>query len=235
MQILLKSHLLGLIFIPNPFTATAQRQLIHNCLQKYTQAPNSSNLDAHYDVPAEGIWNLYTRSHNRSSYEDDCELLIKRKSGSTNGQKTSESADPYDASASSNQLNLEMDTKNVGEKLNQTSSQNTASDFLQPSELVRKLRWVSLGYQYNWSEKVYFFDRLIPVPDEAGKLSIAIAKAVEGIGYQENGSFLWQNNYRGEDYVPEAGIVNYYQLKDTLMAHVDRSEINMDAPLVSIR
>ena len=33
---------------------------------------------------------------------------------------------------------------------------------------------------------------------------------------------------------PDAGIINYYQEKDTLMAHVDRSEVCATSPLVSI-
>lgn len=37
-----------------------------------------------------------------------------------------------------------------------------------------------------------------------------------------------------ETYDPDAGIVNFYQTKDTLMAHVDRSEVCATSPLVSI-
>jgi alkylated DNA repair protein alkB family protein 1 len=33
---------------------------------------------------------------------------------------------------------------------------------------------------------------------------------------------------------PDTGIVNFYQLNDTLMAHVDRSELDNSRPLVSI-
>ena len=33
---------------------------------------------------------------------------------------------------------------------------------------------------------------------------------------------------------PDAGIINFYQTKDTLMGHVDRSEICATSPLVSI-
>ncbi|CAO3686307.1 unnamed protein product [Umbelopsis ramanniana] len=234
--LLTEYHFLGLIFIPNPFTESAQRQLIYNCLQKYTQAPNSSNLDAHYEIPAEGIWNSYTNSLQRASNEDGDEFLIKRKISSNNGQKITESADPYDTPPTSGQQNKSTvkEPSNIETELDSKASPHAASELLHPSELVRKLRWVSLGYQYNWSEKSYFFDRPIPVPEEAAKLSIAIAKAVEGIGYRQGDGFRWQNNYKGDSYLPEAGIVNYYQLKDTLMAHVDRSELNMEAPLISM-
>jgi alkylated DNA repair protein alkB family protein 1 len=36
------------------------------------------------------------------------------------------------------------------------------------------------------------------------------------------------------NYRPEAGIVNYYHLNSTLSAHQDHSELNQDAPLISI-
>jgi len=35
-------------------------------------------------------------------------------------------------------------------------------------------------------------------------------------------------------YEPDAGIVNFYQEKDTLMGHIDRSELSSTTPLVSI-
>lgn len=35
-------------------------------------------------------------------------------------------------------------------------------------------------------------------------------------------------------YVPEAGIVNFYQYKDALTAHVDQSEVDSTRPLISV-
>lgn len=37
-----------------------------------------------------------------------------------------------------------------------------------------------------------------------------------------------------KSYSPEAGIINFYHLDSTLSAHQDRSEKNMNAPLISI-
>lgn len=36
------------------------------------------------------------------------------------------------------------------------------------------------------------------------------------------------------DFRPEAGVVNFYQFKDTLTAHVDQSEVDAIKPLVSL-
>jgi alkylated DNA repair protein alkB family protein 1 len=69
------------------------------------------------------------------------------------------------------------------------------------------------------------------VPDVVTSLAKSVVCAIEQVGYEG----MWKNTYQGTQYRPEAGVVNYYQYKDTLMGHVDRSELNMDAPLVSIR
>jgi alkylated DNA repair protein alkB family protein 1 len=240
---LLKLSFLGIIFIPNPFTATAQRMLIHHCLHKYTQAPNLTNLHAHYDIPPEGIWNMYSKLHNRTGECKEDQVKIPRTSESPKRQKTTiiSEVDNENSAEYPTSFEQEHDTSeaqdDTDQKVNGGSpgQKTNSSSYSTPSELMKKLRWVTLGYQYDWSNKAYDFDHRVAFPEEARMISIAVAKAVEGLGYYNEGKLQWQNTYKGEDFVPEAGIVNYYQLKDTLMAHVDRSELNMAAPLVSIR
>ncbi|KAJ2956065.1 hypothetical protein NQZ79_g8042 [Umbelopsis isabellina] len=213
----------GLIFIANPFTAAAQRKLVYHCLHNYTQSPNLSNLDAHYDIPTPGVWNLHATNRKSNNNNSDVDAIRRRES-----PKRQKTDDGY----------LNADQSNVDNQQprpdNQSELKKSRDSALKPSDLVKKLRWVTLGYQYNWTTKVYDFDNPVEFPREAGDLSVAVAKAVEGLGYKVNNEYRWQNTYRGEDFIPEAGIVNYYQLKDTLMAHVDRSELNMEAPLISI-
>ncbi|KAF9097296.1 hypothetical protein BGX23_009269 [Mortierella sp. AD031] len=104
---------------------------------------------------------------------------------------------------------------------------------LPPAQLIRKMRWITLGYQYHWPSKTYHFDQNAPFPKELSILSKAVVAAVDSRGSagEEEGSFPYP--YPAEDFVAEAGVVNYYQLKDRLMGHVDRSELNKHAPLVS--
>lgn len=86
-------------------------------------------------------------------------------------------------------------------------------------KLLRKIRWVTLGYQYNWTTKEYNFDEdPVPFPPELAQYCRDLCSVI---------AF-------GDDYRAEAGIVNYYQLGDTLTSHVDRSERNMAAPLLSL-
>lgn len=85
--------------------------------------------------------------------------------------------------------------------------------------LVRRLRWTTLGYQYNWTTKTYNLDpaSIVPFPPDLARWSAQLASAT---GYG--------------DFKAEAGIVNYYQVGDSLTSHVDRSELNMQAPLLSM-
>lgn len=99
-----------------------------------------------------------------------------------------------------------------------------------PSDIMHKLRWVTLGYQYDWTTKKYH-DEAYPIAQDLSELTKAIVAAVEGIGQHD----VWKNTYPSDQFKAEAGVINYYQLKDTLMGHVDQSERNMDAPLISLR
>ncbi|KAJ3389715.1 hypothetical protein HDU92_000913 [Lobulomyces angularis] len=98
----------------------------------------------------------------------------------------------------------------------------------------RQIRWVNLGLSYDWSNKAYYDknstdlpeipSHLIdpPVPEYIQKLVEQALKAVES-----------QTDYLAKNYKSEAGIINFYGLKDTLMAHQDRSEQDSLSPLVS--
>lgn len=84
---------------------------------------------------------------------------------------------------------------------------------------ARRLRWTTLGYQYDWSTKTYNFDptSVIPFPIDLAEWSSRFALSLGSL-----------------DFRAEAGIVNYYQSHDSLTSHVDRSELNMQAPLLSM-
>lgn len=55
-------------------------------------------------------------------------------------------------------------------------------------------------------------------PDDLSELCDVISKA---LSFQE--------------FIPQAAIVNYYHIDSTLAPHTDHSEINLEAPLFSIR
>lgn len=163
----------GFMFVPEALTGAEQVHFMRQSFVTYPKRPNATNLDAHYETPAEGFFPHFFAGQD---------VVLTRKA---DGSEVCFKAEDVER------------------------------------KIIRKIRWITLGYQYNWTTKEYNFDDVdasTPFPQD---LSDWIRKAVDRLGF-------------GPDYRPEAGIVNFYQPDDTLTGHVDRSERNMEAPLVSI-
>lgn len=226
----------GLIIIPNAFTPVAQRSLIKQCLSVYPQPPNTSNLDTHYVIPETGIWPLYEAQENGSLKSTDAGYFVPKKAivddedNSSSDDNEEEDAEPKIAPTACSD-----DFKPIINDPKPDPLPAPGVPLLPPSELVRKMRWITLGYQYHWPTKTYHLNRRFPFPADVSDLTKAVVTAVENIGHDNGDGNAWINQYKGEDFNAEAGVINYYQYRDTLMGHVDRSEMNMDAPLVSLR
>lgn len=79
------------------------------------------------------------------------------------------------------------------------------------------LRWATLGYHYKWTEREYVSNRKSEFPKDIADLTKIIANI---IGFK--------------DFIPEAGITNYYHVGQNISPHVDISEPHKQAPLVSV-
>ncbi|KAK3563306.1 hypothetical protein QTP86_021639 [Hemibagrus guttatus] len=86
----------------------------------------------------------------------------------------------------------------------------------EPRTLLEKLRWVTLGYHYNWDTKTYSPDHYTPFPEDLHSLSHKVAAAC---GFPS--------------FNAEAGILNYYRSDSSLGIHVDESELDHTPPLLS--
>ncbi|XP_069805553.1 nucleic acid dioxygenase ALKBH1 isoform X2 [Dendropsophus ebraccatus] len=82
--------------------------------------------------------------------------------------------------------------------------------------LLEKLRWVTLGFHYNWDTKKYYREHQSPFPVDLAELSRCVSLAC---GFP---------NFRAE-----AGILNYYHMDSSLGIHVDESELDHGSPLLS--
>ncbi|KNC97061.1 alkylated DNA repair protein AlkB [Spizellomyces punctatus DAOM BR117] len=198
----------GLVIIPNMFSPSAQRTIIKQCLKEYTRHPNVTNLDTHWKLPSAGIWNLHelVRKGEIASGAEET-LLRMRHDGTVEGALKN----GYDS-----------DVNEAGIKIDPPTTDTHHLTHLTPQDALLRLRWTSLGFQYNWSTKEYHLDRRPSFPPLIGELSTAIVEAVQGV-----------TGYEARQWKAEAGIINFYGLKDALMAHQDRSEENAAAPLVS--
>ena len=83
--------------------------------------------------------------------------------------------------------------------------------------LIDRLRWTHLGYQFDYNNEEYKPETYYGFPKDLAGLTCHIARA---LGYP---------NYR-----PESSVVNYYPLGSSMGGHVDKHENDLSQPLVSI-
>lgn len=163
----------GFLYVPSAMTYEEQLYFMKQSFIEYPKKPNATNLDAHFDIPSQGLF-PYIKD------KKECKIHSK--------------------------------TKGIDE---------VHGPSVLEEKFIKKTRWITLGYQYNWTTKQYNFDDKdlnCEFPEDLGQW---IKRAAYQLGF-------------GSDYKPEAGIVNFYQSDDTLTGHIDRSELNMTAPLVSL-
>ncbi|XP_066953415.1 nucleic acid dioxygenase ALKBH1 isoform X3 [Macrobrachium rosenbergii] len=158
-------------------------------------------------VPPEG-WQIF-------SFVSHPDLLLVRNPFSENGQLKWIEACLREYPQNPNKTNLES--------CNITLSDSSWWDLATFSEgkknnLLKKLRWVTLGYHHNWDTKQYSENMKGLMPQDLKRLCSLVAKV---LGFQ--------------DFVAEAAIINFYHENSTLGPHTDNSEPNMSAPLLSFR
>ncbi|KAF9069937.1 hypothetical protein BDP27DRAFT_1293353 [Rhodocollybia butyracea] len=219
----------GLVLLPAFLSPEKQIELVKWSLVDHSKPPNETNLDIHYILPTEGIWNAHVRDgttvvHPRP-IESDAQYL-KQESGPR-------------------QLidNISANTDNF-ESLNSVSKlPPPPAATVQPStcsDLLSRLRWANIGWFYHWGTKQYDFSKgKIPVHDTVRQVCKSAVQSIEWKDVFASDTADWGPDGPDwmdwhENYEPDAGIVNFYQTKDTLMAHVDRSEVCATSPLVSI-
>ncbi|KAG8893582.1 hypothetical protein FRC01_013496, partial [Tulasnella sp. 417] len=228
-----------------------QRSLIRSSLENQARAPNETNLDTHYIIPEDGIWNVHVANmHVREL--DSCPKIIPRAQAQPgSGFRASTEFEPPEPSATSKRTLIENTPGEVALASPSPSPlpQPAASSYLSPVtpyQLIPKLRWANIGRSYHWGSKAYDLSKeLAPFPEDVKAICTRVVKEVpwddvwtsegpEQVPQEEWGTEGQGWNSWPETYEPDAGIVNFYQCKDTLMGHVDRSEVSSTTPLVSI-
>ncbi|KAJ3230675.1 hypothetical protein HDU81_004310 [Chytriomyces hyalinus] len=225
----------GLIFIPAALSQERQRDMVRKTLRDWTVRPNVTNLDTHYVIhEPKGLWAVHEREWRARTFEGcDVDTVAPRRVSEEDDLDAYDSHDNEPAPAAelaekpdSNKFRkLDTDDVNIPPVPPHIDPPTTSTPLLQPmnvSKLIQRWRWSSLGWQYNWSKKIYHMDRPVEFPPELHDMTKAVIHSVAPMtGYSE------------DKFESEAGIVNFYQIPDALMGHQDRSELNMEAPLVS--
>ncbi|KAI8589122.1 2OG-Fe(II) oxygenase superfamily-domain-containing protein [Geranomyces variabilis] len=205
----------GLLLLRGVFAPEAQVKAVQACLSEFAMHPNVTNLDTHYFMPAGGLWEQAERE--RAGL--DTSPLERRHDGNVpdvGAYEVKLATAEQDGAASAAPGSVRIDPP--------TTATPRLKHSLPASEALKRLRWASLGYQYNWATNTYHLDRKVAFPRMIDEMTAAVVGAVTNL-----------TGYSRDQWKSEAGIINFYQLGDALMAHQDRSEENVLAPLISFR
>ncbi|KAH8108177.1 hypothetical protein BXZ70DRAFT_1015809, partial [Cristinia sonorae] len=225
----------GLVLLPSFLLSAEQRRLIRWSIRDHACHPNETNLDTHYIIPEEGLWTI----HERSVQEGKPSKYIQPRA-STSAPPSTPSTPPGPRQLISNQPADKSNFLTLSAELKLPATPSTTVKPASVESLIPQLRWANIGWFYHWGTKQYDFLR--------GKIEVSdvykqvCKKAVSLVPWERVFGEDWREDDWGEDdwttwnqsYEPDAGIVNFYQTKDTLMAHVDRSEVCATSPLVSV-
>ena len=169
----------GFVYLPNLLSHRKQRELIQWSLKEHARYPNETNLDTHYILPEEGLWNAHLSSRNPCSNVPDVQpkalmpstdLPVYTPSNTGPRQLISNVAASTD--------NIRSLTLNAAAQPPMPpSSTATATP---PSNLLSKLRWANMGWSYHWGTKQYDFTRgKIDVAPEIKTLCQSVVRAVD--------------------------------------------------------
>lgn len=142
----------GLVYLPAFVSPSEQRTLVHWSLKEHAKPPNETNLDAHYDLPPQGLWNSYLESLELN--DTDTESIHPKSSSASSsapssGPRTLIANPPASPSILPALLSLPTPPP--------TPSPHTRP--ASPAHLIPKLRWANIGWHYHWGNKQYDFSR----------------------------------------------------------------------------
>ncbi|XP_050373232.1 alpha-ketoglutarate-dependent dioxygenase alkB [Argentina anserina] len=184
----------GFYFIPEALTIEQQCQWIKESLTSFPQPPNRTNHNAFYGP----INDLFIAAKERK-------MLVAEEN-------------------SNFECNPSISVKDAQSwkffEEHEALSKGNSCKSISASVLLRKLRWSTLGLQFDWSKRNY--DISLPhkkIPDTLCQLAKKLAAPAMPLG---------------EDFKPEAAIVNYFGLGDMLGGHLDDMEADWSKPIVSM-
>lgn len=154
----------GLILLKGHVPLLIQRSLVEMCLE-VCKEPNLTNLDAHFMLPSAGIW--------AAARDNPCQTINVRTFAQSQNNESEQVSNTkeLDGTIESDTLQYKMDRQpNFAQP--KSNLQNTSKLIIDPptdskrtstpqnaKKVMKRLRWCTMGYQYNWTKKTYFRDR----------------------------------------------------------------------------
>lgn len=135
-------HIPGLILLPGFLSPGKQKELVCWSLADHARQPNETNLDIHYVLPEDGLWNVCERA--RCDHSQDLCVQPRASTSSSEIPPTTEPSGPRQL------VNNTPATPDNFVALSATPKPPSApSATVQPmpaSALLRKLRWANIGW-----------------------------------------------------------------------------------------
>ena len=248
----------GLVILPSFVSEDTQRDLIRWSLGEHARHPNETNLDAHYVLPPSGLWSTYLHSpeaiiqprapSSTISLPQDASgprhLISNTPASPATFSLLKSTPKPPPAPSihvqplSAVELLPRLRWANIGWSYHWGTKQYDFTREVQPVgepfrkvciEVVRNINWHGVfgspdaesldGWGDNGPDWQTWGETYGQSPKR-----VCFAPIIRIYGYHSSCAPVESN----------AGIVNFYQTKDTLMGHVDHSEICATSPLVSI-
>ncbi|KAK4780020.1 hypothetical protein SAY87_016126 [Trapa incisa] len=190
--------IIGFYFIPGALSIEEQCHWIRESLTSFPEPPNRTNHNAIYGP----IHELFDATIERK-------VLVEEENAIT-----SFASEPgcFERKESTRRWRFSEE--------NSARLRGNGGKSVLASVLLRKLRWSTLGLQFDWSKRNY--DVSLPhnkIPDALCELAKQMAATAMPTG---------------EEFKPEAAIVNYFGLGDTLGGHLDDMEADWSRPIVSM-
>ncbi|KAG2061703.1 hypothetical protein BDR06DRAFT_979116 [Suillus hirtellus] len=211
----------GLVILPSFVPPQDQRRLVRWALRDHARHPNETNLDAHYILPGEGLWNAHLSSDAPLVKTRACTPELSNTKSGNSGPRQLVSNTPADPANFQSMLHSPKPLPAPSPTVSPAS----------PTTLISKLRWANIGWSYHWGSKQYDFTKgKGHVDNEIGAIC---KRAVSSVNWKEVFGQSDEEGWRDEHW--ESWHETYgMNSRDTLMAHVDRSEVCATSPLVSI-
>ncbi|KAG1875011.1 hypothetical protein C8R48DRAFT_691004 [Suillus tomentosus] len=198
----------GLVILPSFVSPQDQRRLVRWALRDHARHPNETNLDAHYILPEEGLWNAHLSSDAPLVRTRACTPELSNTKSGNSGPRQLVSNTPADPANFQSMLHSPKPLPAPSPTVSPAS----------PTTLISKLRWANIGWSYHWGSKQYDFTKgKGHVDNEIGAIC---KRAVSSVDWKEvfgqSDEEAWSDEHWEswhETYEPDAGIVNYYQIK----------------------
>ncbi|KAF5449332.1 hypothetical protein F2P56_029792 [Juglans regia] len=223
----------GFFFIPEALSVEEQCQWIRESLNNFPQPPNRTNHNA-----------FYGHIHDLFIAANENKVLVEEAGVPTSLESNS------GPSVSNDDVHR---WKFYGE--HSVSSGGNPCKSVSAAVLLRKLRWSTLGLQFDWSKVIFKMDYMEVIFCAVISIHLLLESRLGLCHYvQANRNYdvslphnkipvaLCQLAKRmaepamleGEQFQPEAAIVNYFGIGDSLGGHLDDMEADWSKPIVSM-